>query len=101
MNETELGLDDENELSSLYLSEVKQNKTEPRLYLKGSESQLESRGSMLCSFVCCSVSHLCTHSFFMFWGSFSFGPGTVLGSRDNVVNKQIFLGSGLTVRLST
>ena len=49
--------------SSLYLREVKQNKTEPRLCLKGIRSQLESKGSVVCSFVCCSFSQSFIHSF--------------------------------------
>lgn len=55
--------DDENELRSLHLREAEQNKTKSRLYLKGSGSQLESRGSVLCSFVCCSFLQLFMHSF--------------------------------------
>ena len=47
--------------SSLYPREVKQNKTEPRLCLKGTRSQLESKRSVVCSFECCSFSHPFTH----------------------------------------
>lgn len=46
----------------------------------------------LCSvhlYVVHSFSYLCTHSSITFWGPFSLGPGTGLGSRDNMVNKHI------------